>query len=173
MTDWVAWFRTQLQTTADGFVWAAQQLDPSYSMRLPPEPGYLGTWPPARHVWHVAEYERCLVIPTMQQWLGAPFREELEWPDDDATWITLQHESLDTFLSTFCAARHEQLALLDQLNEVDWQAPRKTLWGDKPLAMIVTKTMQHTYEHGDTLLRMGLWWKDIEQFQAVTSTDTA
>jgi len=23
----------------------------------------------------------------------------------------------------------------------------------------VTKTYQHTFEHGDTLLRMALWWK--------------
>lgn len=29
------------------------------------------------------------------------------------------------------------------------------------MSMIVTKTFQHTYEHGDTLLRMGIWWESI------------
>ena len=29
--------------------------------------------------------------------------------------------------------------------------------------MIVTKTYQHTFEHGDTLLRMGLWWEEFQQ----------
>jgi len=29
------------------------------------------------------------------------------------------------------------------------------------LAWVITKTFQHTYEHGDTLLRMGLWWQHI------------
>ena len=29
--------------------------------------------------------------------------------------------------------------------------------------MIVTKTYQHTFEHGDTLLRMGLWWEQFQQ----------
>jgi hypothetical protein len=36
-----------------------------------------------------------------------------------------------------------------------------TLWRPRPLSWIVTKTFQHTYEHGDTLLRMVLWWKHI------------
>jgi hypothetical protein len=49
--------------------------------------------------------------------------------------------------------------LVDALEQVDWEAPQATLWGDKPLKMIVTKTYQHTFEHGDTLLRMGLWWE--------------
>ena len=28
MTDWVAWFRYQLQASADGFVWAFSQISP-------------------------------------------------------------------------------------------------------------------------------------------------
>ena len=53
--------------------------------------------------------------------------------------------------------------MLDELAQVDWEAPQATLWGDKPLKMIVTKTYQHTFEHGDTLLRMGLWWEEFQQ----------
>ena len=55
----------------------------------------------------------------------------------------------------------QQIDLLDQLTGADWQSPRTTLWGEKPLAWIVTKTYQHTCEHGDTLLRMSLWWEHI------------
>ena len=80
MTDWVAWFRYQLQASADGFVWAFSQIPP---------------------------------------------------------------------------------VLLDKLIDADWNAQRETLWGYKPLSMIVTKTFQHTYEHSDTLLRMGIWWEGI------------
>ena len=166
MTDYVAWFRYQLQASADGFMWAAQQLDPQHYNLLPPAPSYLGTWPPARHIWHITGYERCLVIPSMRQWLGAPLPAGDDWPDDDATWQSLAGKSVASLLDAFCAIRHEQIQLLDQLASVDWTAPRETLWGDKPLAMIVTKTFQHTYEHGDTLLRMGLWWKDIAAEEA-------
>jgi hypothetical protein len=28
---------------------------------------------------------------------------------------------------------------------------------------VLTKTIQHTWEHGDTLMRMGLWWEHIQE----------
>jgi len=72
-----------------------------------------------------------------------------------ASWFRAQlQSSADGFVWAF-----EQIAMLEELAQVDWEAPRATLWGDKPLKMIVTKTFQHTFEHGDTLLRMGLWWE--------------
>ena len=63
MTNWASWFRAQLQSSADGFVWAFEQIAPELRDKLPPRPGYLGAWPPIRHMWHVALYERWLVIP--------------------------------------------------------------------------------------------------------------
>ena len=161
MTDWVSWFRTQLQTSGDGFVWAYRQIPFSHQLQVPPGPTYLGTWEPARHLWHVTEYERCLVLPSMQQWLGGPDPDVSTWPDDDVTWAGAQHQTADELCAAFQATRRAQIQLLDQLVSVDWMVPRQTIWGMKPLAMVVTKTFQHTYEHGDTLLRMGLWWDDI------------
>ena len=72
MTDWVSWFHYQLQASADGLIWAFSQISPAFRENLPPEPEYFGTWPAVRHVWHVTEYERCLVIPSMNQWLDEP-----------------------------------------------------------------------------------------------------
>ena len=46
MTDWVAWFRYQLQASADGFVWAFSQISPHLRDNLPPAPDFLGTWSP-------------------------------------------------------------------------------------------------------------------------------
>jgi hypothetical protein len=63
--------------------------------------------------------------------------------------------------------------LLDTLSGVDWTTPRATLWGHKPLSMIVTKTFQHTYEHGDTILRMGLWWKEDAEEAAAAAASIA
>lgn len=172
MTDWVTWFRYQLQASADGLVWGVEQLDPTYYTLLPPAPSYLGTWQPARHLWHVTEYERCLVIPSMQQWLGGNLPPEDAWPDDDPAWQRVHNQSIDSFLAAFRLVREEQIAVLDALVSVDWTTPRTTLWGHKPLSMIVTKTFQHTYEHGDTLLRMGLWWREVAE-KAAASTSTA
>jgi hypothetical protein len=161
MTDWTSWFRAQLQASADGLAWGVEQLHPEYHFALPPEPDYLGTWEPARHLWHITEYERCLVIPTMRQWLGGPLPPEDAWPDDDASWALARAQPIEHHLAAFRAVRQEQLQLLHALAAVDWTPPHLTLWGDKPLAWIVTKTFQHTYEHGDTIMRMGLWWQQI------------
>jgi hypothetical protein len=161
MTDWATWFRYQLQASADGFAWAFMQLSPSLHKGLPPEPAYLGTWSPARHLWHVTEYERWLVIPSMAQWLGGALPSGDVWADDDESWAKAQERGSDELISAFKQVRQQQIDMLEQLASVDWDAPRETLWGMKPLSFIVTKTFQHTYEHGDTLLRMGLWWEFI------------
>lgn len=161
MKEWVPWFRYQLRASADGFVWGVEQIAPSLLDQLPVEPKYLGTWPPLRHVWHVTEYERWLALPTMKQWLGEPLPPGDAWRDDDPDWAAVGDKSQQSLSAAFQQVRQQQIDLLDQLTGADWQSPRTTLWGEKPLTWVVTKTFQHTYEHGDTLLRMGLWWEHI------------
>jgi hypothetical protein len=161
MSAYVEWFRYQLKASADGFGWAFAQIPASRQNQLPPDPPYMGSWTAARHVWHVTEYERCLALPAMLEWLGVPLPDDLEWPDDDNAWNLAQEQGLDGLIAEFWRVRQQQLDLLERLTVVDWEAPRETLWGVKPLAMVVTKTFQHTYEHGDTLLRMGLWWDTV------------
>jgi hypothetical protein len=169
MTDWVTWFRYQLQASADGFAWAFSQIPPALREKLPPDPDYLGTWQPVRHVWHVTEYERCLVIPSMNQWLGGSMPNGDTWLDDDNAWAKVQNRGFEELTSAFHHIRQQQIELLEKLINVDWNTPQDTLWGHKPLSMIVTKTFQHTYEHGDTLLRMGLWWEEILEEEAKKS----
>jgi hypothetical protein len=169
MTDWVTWFRYQLQASADAFIWAFSRIPPAFREEVPPDttsmegwpPAYLGTWPPARHVWHITEYERHLAIPAMRLWLDDKKPSGEAWPDDDGAWNAVQDRGLDALADAFRQVRQQQIDLLDQLSGTDWLTPRQTGWGPQPLSMVVTKTFQHTYEHGDTLLRMGLWWAEI------------
>jgi hypothetical protein len=172
MTGLVEWFLYQLKASADGFEWAFSRIPSSFREQLPPDPEYLGTWPPARHVWHVTEYERCLVIPNMYKWLNGPLVPESDWHDDDNTWAIVQDRGFDELIAKFRQARKQQIELLDQFTEKDWSSPRETFFGPKPLSWFVSKTFQHTYEHGDTLLRMGLWWEDALEDEARKSTNT-
>jgi hypothetical protein len=162
MTDWVEWFRAQLDSSGQGFIWAFEQIEPELHRAIPPVSDPLGLWPPARHVWHVAGYERWIALPSMRQWVGDPIPDGDAWVDTDETWAAVQDQPVETFVEAFRAVRAEQIQLLDELTAVDWTTPRETLWGMWPLARIVTKTYQHTFEHGDTLLRMVVWWRDIE-----------
>lgn len=159
MTNYVEWFRYQLKASAAGFEWAFLNLPPSFLEQPPPEPQYLGTWSPTRHVWHVTEYERCLAIPSMHCWIG--LSNDIVWHDDDQAWAQVQARQPEKLIAHFQQVRQQQIELLDHLVNIDWSAPRQTPFGQKPLLWIVTKTFQHTWEHGDTLLRMGLWWEHI------------
>ena len=162
MTDWVAWFRKQLQTSAEGFIWAFQQIDSSRQYLSPPHEEYMGLWSPARHVWHVSEYERCLALPSMQQWLGGEKPDVLAWNDSDAAREVIQNKNNpDELIASFQEIRDEQITLLSGLATIDWSSQQETIWGQQPLSKVVTKTYQHTFEHGDTLLRMALWWDEF------------
>ena len=158
MTETAKWFRLQLQTTAEGMIWAIRQLDPAYHLLLPPDPDYMGTWPPARHVWHVARYECIFALPAMKVWLGETLAPTDTWPFEDREWVTEQTRGVEAFIGDLQAVRAEQLALLDNYSDSDWKRIETAYWGERPLTMVLTKTYQHTLEHTDTLLRMGLWW---------------
>lgn len=43
-----------------------------------------------------------------------------------------------------------------------WEAVRSTPWGEVPLRWIMTKTLQHTYEHTHDVLSLGLYWGWVE-----------
>lgn len=163
MFDWTSWFRKQLGASAEGFVWAFSRIEPYRYEQLPPDPGYLGSWPPARLVWHVTEYERCLALPSMLQWLGGEMPDENAWLDSDELWDSVPDRSFDALIGPFLQVRQQQIDLLDQLAGSDWEGLYDTGWGPRSLAWVVTKTYQHTFEHGDTLLRMSMWWDIIEQ----------
>ena len=166
MTDWTTWFRYQLKASADGFEWALTQIPEHFHDQLPPDPEFLGTWSPLRHLWHVTGYERCLAIPSMLQWLDDPGPLEEDWFDDDEAWAKVAERGAASMTADFHRIRQRQIEFLDRLTKVDWTVPRETLWGAKPLFMVVTKTFQHTYEHADTLLRMGLWWEETLKEEA-------
>ncbi|MBI1299447.1 hypothetical protein GC175_31345 [bacterium] len=164
------WFLKQLQTGAEQFEWNFWSVPEHLRTQLPIDPPYMGTWPAVRHVWHVTEYERCLAIPGMRQWLGAPTPAN-DWLDDDETWHIHQDTPPQDLITRFWEMRREELALVQELQRVDWNEHRDTVWGYKPLSWVVTKTYQHTFEHGDTLLRMSLWWEHIAEQIALARTE--
>ncbi len=160
MTNWVEWFKYQLKASGDGFTWAFEQISPAYQCELPPsEP--LGLWSPLRHIWHVTEYERYIALPVMYQWLDKPKPDGNLWNDSDEMWTSVKDNPIEDFIQEFHLVRQQQIDLLGELETVDWTSTRDTFWGTKPLTMVVTKTYQHTFEHGDTLMRMSLWWEAI------------
>lgn len=156
-----------LRTSLDSFCWAMEQVPRERWLASPPR--HPDQWPAARHAFHLAYYERQLALPSLRQWLGgelggeAPPSVGLE--EDAAVEETVWREGHDVemLLSTVRAVREEQIALL--LRHIPLQAldeTREAIWGRVTLRWVVTKTLQHTFEHAHDVLRMALWW-DIKR----------
>jgi hypothetical protein len=157
--DLSQWFHEQLQTSADGFAWAVEQVPTERRYALPPLP--LGTWSAVRHAFHMFFYERTFALPSMRQWLGGPrpdvfgLSEEAAWADGPARG---SDPDLDGLLASFREVRAEQVVLLSEFDGSAWDEARSTLWGPVTLRWVVTKTCQHTAEHTHDVLSLVLYW---------------
>jgi DinB superfamily len=148
------WFSDQLQASADGLVWAVEQVPQERRSSTPPSP--LGSWTTTRHLFHMVYYEQSIALPSMQQWLGGkePTGEDL---DEDAAWEA-QQNSLERLLEQFREIRSQQIKLLGSFRDADWKTPQQTGWGSQDLLWVVSKTYQHTNEHTSEILRLALFW---------------
>ena len=153
--DTTQWFHEQLQTSADGFVWGAEQVSDAHRYIQPPRG--LGEWTVARHIFHMRYYEQTIALPSMRQWLGKP-RPSTDDLDEDKAWENKQSESLENLLVEFRKIRAEQIALLEKFDEPVWNTIRETVWETVTLLWVVNKTYQHTAEHTSDIMRIGLFW---------------
>ena len=151
------WFHDQLQVSADGFVWAVQQVPAERRFLAPPVP--LGEWSAARHVFHLLSYEQKIALPSMRQWLLEPFQLIEEEYDEDAAWG--DGLDLEIMLAHFQEVRATQIALLLKFKEALWEEKREAVWGDVSLRWVVSKTFQHTAEHLHDVLSIALFWDMI------------
>lgn len=153
------WFARQLAVGQEFFAWAVGQM-PDALLCVPP-PRRPDDWPAARHVFHLAYYERTLALPIMRQWAGGPPPQTLGIEDDAAheerAWLAAHDTPLGDLLGQLQSIREEQIQLAQQFADAVWDEPRDALWGRVPLRWVVTKTLQHTAEHTHDVLRLVLW----------------
>jgi hypothetical protein len=148
------WFHEHLQTSANGFVWGTEQVPEA--RRYAQRPKGLGEWTVARHVFHLWYYEQTIALPSMQQWLGGTTLS-LEDTDEDVEWRKAQN-TVESLLEKFKAVRAEQIALLPNFDDLVWNETREAVWGPVTLLWVVSKTYQHTAEHINDVMRIGLFW---------------
>ena len=159
MSNPADWFAFQLKASADGFMWAIQQIPVERRHKKPPAPDYLGLWPPARHAYHLYSYEYHLAMPEMQQWLDGDTRTPMQnlmiFDNEEALW---NQDNLEHVLEQFTQVRAAQIELLARFDVAQWRQPMSTIWGHVTLFWVVFKTYQHTLEHSTTVMQMALMW---------------
>lgn len=153
------WFARQLTAGADVFAWAVGQM-PTHLLTTPP-PRHPTDWPVARHVFHLAYYERAIALPSMGQWAGEPpsgsLGIEADAAREDAAWLAACDTPIGELLDQLRHVRDEQAKLAREFANAAWDEWRDALWGRVSLRWVVTKTLQHTAEHTHDVLRLVLW----------------
>ncbi|HEX9035622.1 MAG TPA: DinB family protein [Ktedonobacterales bacterium] len=151
------YFADQLRVTAEQFAWAALQI-PDARRFVAQE----GRWCAARVIFHITNYERLTVAPSMRLWEGGPPVDDSPLDDEPLDWERKgARTTYDDLISAFRAGRADQIALASRLVG-RWDETRDSPWTlkDAPpitLRWVVTKTLQHTFEHSDELLRIRLY----------------
>jgi hypothetical protein len=161
--DTAARFCDQLRRGLDDFEHALQQV-PGDRLYLSPPPsegdGSLGDWPAARHVFHLDYYEHHIPIPILHTWLDEPY-PLYEGPDEDAAWANAR--DIRHTLDSLRRAREWQIELIERVQPSMWdQAHELGRWGHVSLRWVTTKTIQHTHEHINDILKFALFWDQWE-----------
>jgi hypothetical protein len=75
--------------------------------------------------------------------------------DEEIAWQ--QAPDIDMRKEKFREGREEQIALLTLFAPERWEEKRATVWGEVTLRWVITKTYQHTLEHGNDILKHALY----------------
>lgn len=151
-------FRQQLTSSADGLVWAVDQI-PTGRYDVIPLPDF-GTWSVARIMFHEIWYERNVALPYLRFWYGAASAPDFSGYAEDQEeqdWLAAKRD-MPGLLAQFRALNDALVSLLETDEALEWHEARETVFGDVTLYWLMMKTYQSRVEQTDTLLRMALYW---------------
>jgi len=127
---------------------------------------YFGDWPALRQLFHLAFYEGTYAIPAMQCCVGGPQPAvDLVFPQmdlEEKAWQVALAPGLgkDSLLSRLHELRELQLQMLQAMSIEEWESERvETGLGTVSAEFVVSKTIQHSLEHTNELMKNALYWE--------------
>ena len=159
----ITFYQSQLRNSLELVQWVCEQIPDEHLAEDPP-PNFT-EWSVKRHIYHLWVYEY-YVTTMMRSWFAdaeLPSEEQIQefndlWQHQADHWNDLSFE--DT-LQKLITIREEQIALIAQYSDDDWQHKMPMTWGEVTLQWTVAKTIQHAMEHTDTLMKLLLWWETV------------
>lgn len=162
IADTVHRLRDSLRTLEWGM-----DLMPARLHRCIPDGSASGTWSAVMNLPHLVMHDERIALPVVESLVTGgdgldvvkSFRED--WLTSDAE--ALAAEPIAALRARLRAARARQVALAERFTEEQFNTPMTPGWGDRagtPLkspGWVLYKTFQHTWEHGDSILRIALF----------------
>ena len=161
----------QLEETAQIIDWAMKSVPDERLLEDPPHfthpettdnvKKYFGSWSVYRILFHLLHYEESAALPNLTLWLDESERMKRSCGGENKAYqeALMNELSLQTLLDRFHLVRKKQIDVLNRITKVQWTEKRaNTNWGNVTIEFIITKSVQHTLEHGNKILRNVLFW---------------
>lgn len=161
----------QLKETAQIIDWAIKSVPDKRLLEDPPHSThpeasddvkrYFGTWSAYHILFHLLHYEETAALPNLTLWLDESEQMKRKCGGEKKAYeeALMNEISLQTLLDRFHTVRKKQIEVLNKISEAQWIEKRpNTNWGNVTIEFIVSKSIQHTLEHGNKILRNALFW---------------
>ena len=159
----------QLQGSLEAVAWAASLL-PDHLLSRPPQPPAMfggDAWSAAMNLAHLAIYEERIAVPVLASLAaGGDGTDGLISFGEDrfyAESVALSSDVPERIMARLRAARQQQVELAATFASDRFNAPLTPGWrgvAGTPLkspGWVLGKTVQHTWEHGNSLMRIALF----------------
>jgi hypothetical protein len=159
--------RFSVQETLDRLTKSLETLEWALS-GVPPQWLYrplTGEWSVARNVAHLAVYEDFLAAPVLEDLAAGGDGTVVTVPpapEWDASELALAEDRMEEALALLRTARQRQVEAARRFDDERFNEPLCPIWaqvpGDRhPAGWVATKTVQHTWEHGNAALQAALF----------------
>jgi len=147
--------------------WALTTVPERFQTMPPPHaPGQLPRWSVALNLAHMAVYEDLLAGPVLADMAAGGDGSGVA-PSGDEDWFeggaqALSREPVAAIMARLDAARRGQIESVRRFSAAHFNTPTTPLWGGRegllfPAGWVAAKTVQHTWEHGHTVMQAALF----------------
>jgi len=141
---------------------AAVARTPERWHRPAPAEGPPGAWGVAMNLAHLVVYEESHPVPVLEAIAASAPEPPGSGSDEalDRATAELAAQPLERILDRLRAARQRQAAAVRAISDGRFAAPSTHRWGRPPrsAAWVAAKTVQHTWEHGNTVMQFALFY---------------
>jgi hypothetical protein len=161
----------QLRETAKIIDWAINLVPEDRLLEIPPHSThpkadesmkkYFGLWSAYRLMFHLVHYEENWALPGLNYWLGEEIPSKIDILNEKEMWDKelIKGVDLKTLLIRFHFVRGKQIDAINKMSDNLWTEKKTdTYWGEATAEFSVSKTIQHTFEHGNKIMRNAIHW---------------